>query len=673
MGSFWRGLGIGILATSLLLGGAAYLMRGVLPLLLGAPTPDIPHDDAQSASTSTKAMHEKELKELPFSNTQDIEFASRGFIATLKDPIIKSANGGVAYDISAYDFLQGKAPQSVSPSLWRQARLLTQNGLFKVTDRIYQVRGLDASSVSFILTDKGYIVADPLLSVETARAAFSLVKEHLGDKPILAVIYSHSHADHFGGVKGIVDPADVAAGRVKIIAPSGFLEHVVGENIIAGTAMSRRARYQFGVTLERGPQGEVTNGLGPVLSRGTLSLIPPTDLITKTGQEMTIDGVTLSFELTPGTEAPSEMNFYLPQFRAVFMAENANPTMHNILTPRGALVRDAKAWADYLTESIRLFADKSDVMFTPHGIPRFGNKAVGEFLRKHRDAYKYLHDQSVRLMNGGLTGSEIAEVIRLPDVLAHEFYNRGYYGTMSFNSKAVYQRYMGWYDANPASLNPLPPVASAKKYVEAMGGAAAVIATARAASKSGENRWAATLLNHVVFADGANTEAREALADVYTQLAFQSEAGTWRDIYLTGAQELRHGVAKLPAASVSADLLSVTPTAMILDYAAVRLNPARAKGKHIVLNLVLSDVNERHLVTIENEVLIHEQGVSDANADATLTMSRADLLQTLIAGVPVMLKTTTGAIKVDGKRGAYAELTGLIDPVDANFPIVTPD
>ena len=673
MGSFFRGLGIGVVVTALVLGGLGYMFRGVLPLLLGAPTPDIPHDVGAAASSSTKEIRPALLKELPFANNQDFDFAARGFIATRTDPIIKGEGGKVVYDLSAYDFLKGDAPQSVNPSLWRQARLVTRHGLYKVAERIYQVRGFDVSTVTFIVGDHGYIVIDPLISTETAKAALDLVKEHVGDKPVVAVIYSHSHGDHFGGVAGVTAQADVEAGRVKIIAPSGFLEHAVSENIIAGTAMSRRARFQFGITLERGPQGEMTSGLGPALSRGTISLIAPTDLVTKTGQQMTLDGIEFEFQLTPGTEAPSEMNAYLPQFRAVFMAENANATMHNILTPRGALVRDAKAWADYLTESIRRYAAKSDVMFTAHGIPRFGSDAITDFLTKHRDAYKYLHDQSVRLMNGGLTGSEIAEVIRLPDVLAHEWYNRGYYGTMSHNSKAVYQRYMGWYDGNPASLNPLPPAAAAKKYVEAMGGADAVIAKAQDAAKAGEFRWAATLLNHVVFADAANTKAREALADVYTQLGYQAEAGTWRNIYLTGAQELRHGVAKLPPTTVSLDLIRATPTAILLDFAAVRLNPDRAKGKHIVLNIVLSDVNEKHLITIENEVLIHEEGITDDKADATVTMARAELLQTLLAGVPVGLKTTTGAIKVEGKSDAYADFVALIDPVDANFPIVTPD
>ncbi|MEQ1890811.1 MAG: alkyl sulfatase dimerization domain-containing protein, partial [Alphaproteobacteria bacterium] len=382
--------------------------------------------------------------------------------------------------------------------------------------------------------------------------------------------------------------------------------------------------------------------------------------------------VTFSFQMTPGTEAPAEMNFYLPQFRAVFMAENANATMHNVLTPRGALVRNAKDWADYLTQSIRLFGEKSDVMFAAHGIPRWGSDVITDFLKKHRDAYKFLHDQSVRLMNAGLTGSEIAENIKLPDVLAQEWYNRGYYGTMSFNAKAVYQRYMGWYDANPASLNPLPPAAASKKYVDAMGGGAQVITLANTAVASGEYRWAATLLNHVIFADPENSQARELLASVYTQLGYQAEAGTWRNIYLSGAQELRHGVIALPAISFSPGLIQATPTTMLLDFAAVRLNPGRAEGKKIVLNVVLSDVNEQHLITMENGVLVHEQGVRDDAANATVTLARPDLLQTLLAGVPVLVKTASGAIKVEGDANAYGDLVSLIDPVDPNFPIVTP-
>ncbi len=628
--------------------------------------------EREGASVSTTQTRAQILGTLDFDNKQDFDFAARGFIGTLEDPVIRGENGTIVRDLSSYDFLKDEAAATVNPSLWRQAQLLTQHGLFKVHDNIYQVRGFDVSTVTFILTNSGYIVVDPLVTVEAARAAFALAKQHLGERPVIAVIYSHSHGDHFGGVRGIVTEEEAASGAVKIIAPEGFLEHAVAENVIAGNAMSRRARYQFGITLPRGPQGEVTSGLGPALSKGTISLIAPTDVITKTGQEMTLDGVTLVFQLTPGTEAPAEMNFYLPQWRAVFMAENANATMHNVLTPRGALVRDSKAWADYLTESIRLFGDKSDIMFAAHGIPRFGQAAIVDFLKKHRDAYKFLHDQSVRLMNAGLTGTELAEELELPDVLSREWYNRGYYGTMSHNSKAVYQRYMGWYDGNPASLHELPPEAASKRYVEAMGGAAAVIEKAQAAIAADDYRWAAQLLNHAVFADENNTPAKELLASVFTQLGYQAEAGTWRNIYLTGAQELRDGVLAAPAISVSLDMIRATPTTMMLDFAAVRLNPERAAGKRIVLNIVLTDFDETHLITVENSVLIHEEGQRSDTADATLTMKRADFLQTLFFGVPLSVKTATGDITVEGNGDTYAELAGLLDKLNPNFPIVTP-
>jgi alkyl sulfatase BDS1-like metallo-beta-lactamase superfamily hydrolase len=672
MGSFLRGLGIGVVVTALVLGGFAYMFRGVLPMILGAPAPSIPKDVVAEATTSTKEAREKILKELPFSNKQDFDFAARGFIATREDPKILGENGKVVFDLASYDFLKGEAPESANPSLWRQAQLITKHGLYKVAERIYQVRGFDVSTVSFIVTDKGYIVVDPLTTVEVAKAALELVKKHVGDKPVVAVVYSHSHGDHFGGVAGVTTEEDVKAGRVKIIAPEGFMEHAISENVIAGPAMTRRARFQFGTTLPRGIEGEMTSGLGPGISSGSISLIAPTDIIAKTGTEMTIDGVTLVFQVTPGTEAPAEMNFHLPQMRALFMAENANATMHNLLPARGALVRNAKDWADYLTQAIRLYGDQSDVMFAAHGIPRFGTDVIKDFLTKHRDAYKYLHDQTVRLMNNGLTGVEVAEQLQLPEVLAHEWYNRGYYGTMSHNSKAVYQRYMGWYDANPSSLNALPPVAAGTHYVEAMGGADAVISKADAAAKAGEYRWAAMLLNHVVFASAGNTKAKEMLADVYTQLGYRAEAGTWRNIYLTGAQELRHGVVDAGIQRFSAALVRATPTTMMLDFAAVRFNTERSVGKALKINLVLSDINEKHLLTVENGVFIHEEGIVDDKADATATMKRSDLLETLLAGVPLTLKTATGAVKVSGKSDAYAELVGLIDPVQPNFNVVTP-
>ncbi|MEQ1752508.1 MAG: alkyl sulfatase dimerization domain-containing protein [Micropepsaceae bacterium] len=605
-------------------------------------------------------------------NRKDFEFAQRGFIATRADPVIRRPDGRVAVDLSAYAFLDATAPRTANPSLWRQAQILTKHGLFKVAERIYQVRGFDVSTVSFIDAGKGWIVVDPLTSVEAARAALELLHEHVEKKSVLAVIYSHSHVDHYGGVGGVTTAAEVAAGAVVIIAPEGFLEHAVSENIIAGPAMSRRARFQFGLTLLAGAEGEITSGLGPRPSLGSLSLIAPTKTVTRTGQEITVGDVTMVFQLTPGTEAPAEMNFYLPQFQAVFMAENANLTMHNLLPARGALVRDAKAWADYLTESIRLFADKSDVMFAAHGIPRFGRAEITAFLISHRNAYKFLHDQTVRLMNAGFTPTEIAEVLKLPDVLAKQWFNRGYYGTMSHNSKAVYQRYMGWYDANPANLNPLPPEPAATRYVEAMGGADAVLALARKAQAAGELRWAATLLNHVVFADEGNRVARDQLADIYTHMAHEAEAGTWRNIYLTGAQELRDGVAKLPPASMSLDVLAATTTSMLLDFAAVRVDPVKAAAHKFKINVELVDRDERHLISVEDGVLVHEEGIVDREANGTVRLKRPDLLLTLLAGAPARPRTVSGDIVVEGDGAIYETLVALIEPIVSNFPIVTP-
>jgi len=603
---------------------------------------------------------------------RDFAFAEQGFIATRDDPKIMRGDGRVAFDLSSYEFLKGDASESANPSLWRHAKILTRHGLFRVADRIYQVRGFDISTISFIDAGAGWIVVDPLTTVEAAAAALDLLTAHVATKPVLAVIYSHSHVDHYGGVGGVTNAADVAAGKVKVIAPEGFLEHAVSENIIAGPAMLRRARFHFGLTLPRGAEGEMTSGLGPCPSLGSLSLIAPTDLITGTGQEMVIGDVRLEFQLTPGTEAPAEMNFYLPQFRAVFMAENANLTMHNLLPARGALVRDSKAWADYLTESIRLFADRSDVMFAAHGIPRFGQDEIKAFLSSHRDAYKYLHDQAVRLMNMGLVGAEIAEVLKLPEVLAKQWFNRGYYGTMSHNTKAIYQRYMGWFDANPANLDPLPPEPAAKKYVAAMGGPNKAMALAEAAVRDGELRWAAMVLNHIVFDDEKNQPARNLLADVYTQLGYRAEAGTWRNIYLTGAQELRSGPVSLPPGGLSPDVLSATTTAMLLDFAAVRVNPEKATRQNFKLNIELTDRKEKHLITVGNGVLVHEEGVEDANAGASLRMARPDLLLTLFAGLPAKDRIAAGAITVTGNADLYLALVDLLEAPAPNFPIVTP-
>ncbi|MEW6272964.1 MAG: alkyl sulfatase dimerization domain-containing protein [Thermodesulfobacteriota bacterium] len=669
-GRFLLGMAAGALLAGALLAAGLWAFGGVIaPMLMGAPK--LPDAKEVAASEASRQQLAKVREMVDADASVDFEFAARGFIATRKDPRIRNAQGEVVFDLSSYGFLAGRAPDTVNPSLWRQAQILTRHGLYRVAERIYQVRGFDVSTVTFVDATSGWIVLDPLTSNEVARAALDLVTEHLGDKPVLAVVHSHSHVDHYGGVGGVTSREDVAAGRVRIIAPHGFLEHAVSENVIAGPAMARRARYQFGFTLPRGAGGEVTSGLGPAVSRGTISMLAPTDVVTATGQQIVVGDVRMVFQVTPGTEAPAEMNAYFPDQRALFMAENANLTMHNLLPARGALVRDAKAWADYLTESIRLYGEGSDVMFAAHGIPRFGRDQILAFLASHRDAYKFLHDQTVRLMNAGLTGVEIAEVLELPDVLSRQWFNRGYYGTMSHNAKAVYQRYMGWYDANPASLHALPPEPAAKRYVEAMGGAGAVRERARRAADEGDYRWAAMLLNHAVFADPADQAARDALADVYTQLAYQAEAGTWRNIYLTGAQELRSGVVQLPPPTLSPDVLAATPTPMLLDFAAVRLDPERALARPLRLNLVLTDVDERHLLAVESGVLVHEAGVEDPAAP-TARMKRIDMLMTLFAGVPVGVRTASGDIVTEGDAGAWPALVGMIDPIDTNFPIVTP-
>ena len=629
-------------------------------------------DGRTGASEATRRANEAVLDQLPFEDREDFDFAARGFIATLEDPVIRAADGRVVVDLSAYAFLDGPAPATANPSLWRQAQLLTRHGLFEVAEGVYQVRGFDISVISFIRGRTGWIVVDPLTTAEPAAAALALVRRHVADVPVVAVIYSHSHADHFGGVRGVVDGADVEAGRVRVIAPAGFLEHAVSENIIAGNAMSRRARFQFGQTLDKGPEGDLTSGLGPAVSRGTLTLIAPTETVSTTGEELVVDGIRLEFQMTPGAEAPAEMNFFMPDRNILFLAENANATMHNLLPLRGALVRDAKAWADYLTEAIRRYADRTDVMFAAHFWPRWGRARIGDYLRSHRDAYKYLHDQTVRLMNAGLTGVEIAECLDLPPPLARQFYNRGYYGTMSHNTRAVYQRYMGWYDGNPASLNPHPPEALAPRYVEAMGGRAAVLARARAAVEEADYRWAAQILNHLVFADAGDIEAKELLAAVYTQMGYQSESGVWRNVFLTGAQELREGVRAGGTQSVALDMIRATTTPMLLDFLAVRINGDRARGITLSINLELTDFRETHLISLANSALVHEAGVREEGASATLRLKRADFLGLAFGLIRLEDRMASGDIVVEGDPGAITTLFGLVDPLDPLFNVVTP-
>lgn len=621
-------------------------------------------------SEATRAANAEMSRTLPWGDREDEEFAARGFLAAWDQPQIRAADGRTVWDFTAYDFLRGEAPETVNPSLWRHAQLLTRAGLFRVTDRVYQVRGFDVANVTIIVGDTGLIVIDPLTSMETAQAALALARRHVGDRPVRAVIYTHSHIDHFGGVRGVVSQEEVASGRVEIIAPDSFMEHAVAENVIAGNAMGRRALYQFGAGLAPGPEGQMTSGIGVAISAGTFTLIPPTRTIASTGETLTVDGVRIEFQVTPGTEAPAEMNFFFPDLGVLHLAENANATMHNVLTPRGALVRDAKAWADYLTQSLRLYGDRAEIMVTSHAWPRFGNARVRDFVASHRDAYKYLHDQSVRLMNAGYTDREIAERVRLPEPLASRWFNRGYYGTMMHNSRAVYQRYMGWYDGNPANLNPLPPEEEAARFVRAMGGAERVLAEGQRAFDEGDYRWAARVLNHLIFADANHAEARALLARTHRQMAWQSESAIWRNMYLVAAAELERGVAPRSGGVQSADLVAATPTAYILDLLAVRLSPERLGARRYAFNLVFPERNERFAVTIANGVLVHEAGVTLPGAP-TVTAARPAFLQAMATGT-MARAVLSGNVRISGNRRSLEGMGEVFDTPDPDFAIVTP-
>ena len=618
----------------------------------------------------TRAANAQMSQTLPWADREDEDFASRGFIAQWDQPQIRAADGHVVWDFNAYNFLTPDVPETVNPSLWRQARLLARAGLFQVSDRVYQVRGFDVSNMTIVVGDTGLIIIDPLTSTEVASAALALARRTIGDRPVRAVIYTHSHVDHFGGVRGVVDAAEVAAGNVQIIAPEGFMEHAVTENVIAGNAMGRRATYQFGAGLAPGPEGQMSSGIGLAISAGTFTLIPPTRTISHTGETLTVDGVRIEFQVTPETEAPSEMNFFFPDLGVLCLSENANASMHNILTPRGALVRDAKAWADYLTESLRLYGDRTQVMITSHAWPRFGNDRVRDFIAAHRDAYKYLHDQTVRLMNAGYTDREIAEQVRLPEPLASRWFNRGYYGTMMHNSRAVYQRYMGWYDGNPANLNPLPPAEEGARFVRAMGGEDRVLAEGQRAFDEGDYRWAARVLNNLVFANPQNTAARQLLARTHRQMAYQAESAIWRNMYLSAARELEQGPPQRAASVQSVDLVAATPTSYILDLLAVRLNPERLGARHYAFNLVFPERNERFAVTIANGVLVHERDVTLADAP-TITSARATFLQAM-ATSSMARAVLSGQVRIAGNRRSLEGLGEVFDTPDPNFPIVTP-
>ncbi|MDX7829870.1 alkyl/aryl-sulfatase [Aeromonas dhakensis] len=628
------------------------------------------------ASEFTIQANQNVLHTLPFNDKQDFEDARRGFIAKPDTLTIKDEQGNVVWDLEQYKTYIGldkTAPDTVNPSLWRNAQLNMEYGLFKVTDKIYQIRGFDLSNITFIQGDKGWIVFDPLISPQTAKAALAFINQTLGERPVTAVVYSHSHVDHYGGAAGLFNsPDEVKKNGVQIIAPEGFTEHAVSENVIAGNAMARRAVYMYGALLPRNAQGSVNGGLGQTVSAGVPSLLLPTRFITKSGEEVTLDGVRMVFQMTPGTEAPAEMNTWFPESKALWMAENTTNTMHNILTLRGAQVRDALKWSSYLNETIETWGDQAQVKFQSHHWPRWGNASIVDYFKKQRDLYKYIHDQSVRLMNMGYTGEEISEKIALPPELNDFWPNRGYYGTLRHNSRAVYQRYMGWYSGNPSDLDNLPPEMVGPKYVEFMGGEQALLKKAKASFDKGEYRWVAEVLKHLVFANPNNQEGKLLLADALEQLGYQAESGPWRSVYLQGAYELRNGVPTAGGTvTASPDTIRAMSPSMLFDYLAVRINPEKAAGKKMVINMDFTDIGEQHTLSLENAVLNHTTHYA-AKPDVTLTLSKQTLDDIQLGQGTLEQKIASGEIKVQGNQQTFSDFVGLLDKFNFWFNIVTP-
>ncbi|WP_076861029.1 alkyl/aryl-sulfatase [Bradyrhizobium mercantei] len=628
--------------------------------------------DPTPAEPAVVARNKAVVDQLPFSDREDFANAERGFIATVPDATILNAGGKVAWSLKPYYFIEdGLAPDSVNPSLWRIAQLNCRHGLFEVTDGVYQVRGLDLANMTIMEGESGIVVVDTLTCVEAARAALALYREHRGDRPVKAVIYTHTHADHFGGVKGVVDEADVLSGKVPLIAPNLFMEHVVSETVIAGPAMFRRGTYQFGPLLPTGPRGQVDAGLGKTTARGTLSLIAPTDLIMATGDRRTLDGLEFIFQMAPNSEAPAEMHMYVPARKVLNMAENATHLFHNLLPFRGAEVRDSLAWSGYINEAIELFGE-AEVLVGQHHWPTWGRDRIRDYLAKQRDLYKYVHDQTLRLMNHGYTAPEIAEHIELPKALAQQWQNRDYYGAVRHNIKAIYQRYLGWYDANPANLDGLPPVDAARKYVEYMGGAAAALARAHEDFAKGEFRWVAEVANRIVFVDPQNREARKLCAAAFDQLGYLAEASTWRNAYLYGAHELRNGSAAPARAALAPDVASALSVGMFFDVLGVRLNGPKADGKKIVLNWEFSDTGERYVLNLDNSALTHVAGRKAKEADASLTLDRATMIEVMQQKMKMPEAVDAGHVRVDGNSAKLLELFELFDEFDMKFNIVEP-
>lgn len=626
------------------------------------------------ATEHTRKANAEFANNLPLSDTSDFSDAERGLIAKLPGGQIKDTQGRVIWDLNGYSFLdEAEAPDTVNPSLWRQARLNMSNGLYKVVERVYQIRGFDLSNMTIIEGDTGIMLIDPLISPETAKAGLDLYYQHRPKKPVVAVMYTHSHIDHYGGVKGVVNEADVGSGKVKIIAPDRFLEAAISENVYAGTAMGRRGIYHTGGVLPKNERAQVDDGLGKTASLGSSTLIPPTDLIKTTGETRTVDGIEMEFLMAPDTEAPAEMLIYFPQFKLLNAAEDATHNQHNLYTLRGAQVRNARTWWRVIDDAINRFGDKTEAVIAQHHWPMWGRDRIKSFLMDQRDMFKFIHDQALNLANKGYTPTEIAEQLRLPRELANKWHNRSYYGSTNHNAKAVYQHYLGWYDGNPVNLFPHPPVEAAKRYVAYMGGSEAAIARARKDFDRGDYRWVAEVMSRVVFAEPDNREARELAADALEQLGYQTECGTWRNNFLQGASELRSGIPDIAAIDVaSSDVIQAMSPDMLLDYMGIRLNTARAQGKSMRINWKQPNGGQTYALELRNSVLIYSPNKTLSDAHTTLTMKTSDFARATMGRTTLDQEVKAGHASIEGDGGQVEQLLGMLDRFEVMFPIVEP-
>ncbi|MPR09860.1 MBL fold metallo-hydrolase [Microvirga tunisiensis] len=650
-------------------------VASVLSLALGMTGPVEAQDSRKDATAATKAANQRLLSQLPFSDRSDFDNAQRGFIAPLPTEVIKGQSGNTVWNPQQYGFIKpdAAAPDTVNPSLWRQSQLINLSGLFKVADGLYQIRNLDLSNMTIIEGREGITIVDPLVSAETAKVGLDLYYANRGQKPVKAVIYTHSHVDHYGGVKGVTTEADVASGKVKIYAPEGFLEAAVAENVMAGNAMSRRASYMYGNLLPPDPKGQVGAGLGTTTSAGTVTLIPPTDIVKTTGEKHTIDGLTYEFLMAPGSEAPAEMLWYIEEMKAISAAEDATHTLHNTYSLRGAKIREPLPWSKYLNEVLAMWGDKAEVMFAQHHWPSFGNAEVNKLLRSQRDLYRFINDETLRMANQGMTMREIADAFKMPASLANVWANRGYYGSVYHDVAATYVLYLGWFTGNPATLHELPPVEASKGYVEFMGGPAAVLDKAKQSFDKGDYRWVAQVVNHVIYADPNNRQARDLQADALEQLGYQAESGPWRNFYLTGAKELREGVKKLPTPNTaSADTVRAMTPEMFFDYLSVRVDRTKAGEAKMALNVDFGNAGGKYLLELENGVLNHTENGQSDKADASVALSRDTLNKIILQETKLADAISAGDVKVSGNQAKLTELVSYLDNFEFWFPIVTP-